>query len=69
MINLKIDLKNHTYSPLDETINIKNFDPNKIKIDEKSYKNILIYYIRNVTFKSLRYVKISSVNPLYLIID
>ena len=69
MINLKIDLKNHTYSPFDETINIKNFDPNKIKIDEKSYKNILIYYIRNVTFKSLRYVKISSVNPLYLIID
>ena len=26
-------------------INIKGFDPNNIKIDEKSYKNILIYYI------------------------
>ena len=26
-----------------DIINIKNFDPNKIKIDEKTYKNILIY--------------------------
>ena len=69
MINLKTDLKNRTYSPFDETINIKNFDPSKIKIDEKSLKNILICYIRNVTVKSLRYVKTISVNPLYLIID
>ena len=30
-------------------INIKNLDQNKIKIDDKSYKNILIYYIRYVT--------------------
>ena len=28
-----------------DMINIKNLDPNKIKIDEKSYKNILIYHI------------------------
>ena len=26
-------------------INIENFDPNNVKIDEKSYKDILIYYI------------------------
>ena len=26
-------------------INIENFDPNNIKTDEKSYKNILIYHI------------------------
>ena len=38
---------------------------NNIKIDEKSYKNILIYYIEYVTIKE--YVKIYSVNPLYLI--
>ena len=40
-------------------INIKNLDPNKIKIDEKSYKNT----------KELRQVKINSVNPLYLNIN
>ena len=50
-------------------INIKNFVLYKIKIDKKSYKNILIYYIGYVTLKNLRYVKISSVNPLYLIIN
>ena len=46
-------------------INIKNLDRNKIKIDEKSYKISLIYYIGYVTFKDLRCVKINSVNPLY----
>ena len=46
---------------------IKYFDPNNIKIDEKSYKNILIYYIGYVTIKDSKYVKINCVNPLYLI--
>ena len=35
----------------DDIIKIKTFDPNKIKIDEKSHKNILIYYIGYVTIK------------------
>ena len=30
-------------------------------------KNILIYYIEYVTIKHLKYVKINSLNPLYLI--
>ena len=33
-----IDIKNHTYYFFDDIINIKNFDPIKIKIDERSYK-------------------------------
>ena len=41
---IEIDIKNRTYYFFDE-INIKNLDPNKIKIDKKSYKYILIYYI------------------------
>ena len=43
---------------------LKNFDQNNIKIDEKSYKNI-IYYIGYVTIKDSKYIKINSVNPLY----
>ena len=31
-----IDLKNRTYYFLNDIINIKNFDTNNIKIDEKS---------------------------------
>ena len=50
-------------------INLKNLNPNKIDIDENSFKNILIYYIVYVTINDLRYVKINSVNPWYLVID
>ena len=50
-----------------EIISIKNFVPNDIKIDEKSYKNIVIYYVEYLTIKDSEYVKINSVNPLYLI--
>ena len=44
---------------------MENFDSNNIKIDEKLYKNILIYYIGYVTTEE--YMQIYSVNPLYLI--
>ena len=33
----EIDIKNRTYYFFDDVINIKNFDPNKIKKDENSY--------------------------------
>ena len=42
-------------------IDIKNFDPNKINIDEKSYKSILTYYNN--------YETANSVKPLYLTIN
>ena len=40
-----IDIRNHTYYFIDDIINKIFFDPNRIKIDEKSNKKILIYYI------------------------
>ena len=39
-------------------VNIKNLDPNKIKINENSYKNIFI--------KNISYVTANSVKPLHL---
>ena len=70
MGNIKeINTKNRTYYFFDDMINIKNFDPNLLKIDKKSYKNIDIYYIGYITVKDSDYVKINSVNPLYLIIN
>ena len=47
-----------------DIVNINNFDPNNIKINKKSYKNILIYHIGYVTIKDSKYVKINSVNHL-----
>ena len=46
-----IDIKNHMYYFFHDIINIKNLDPGNIKIDEKSYKNILIFYIGYVPIK------------------
>ena len=48
---------------------MKNSDPNKIKIDEKSNKNILIYYTGYVLIKDLKYMKINTINPSYFIIN
>ena len=45
MSNIVKDInKNHKYYFFDGVINIKDFDPSNIKIEVKSYKNILIYY-------------------------
>ena len=38
----EIDLKNCTYNFFDNSINIKTLEPNKMKIDKQSYKDILI---------------------------
>ena len=57
----EVPIKNPTYYFFYVIINIKNFDPNNIKIDKKSYKNIITYYIG--------YVTPISVKPLYLIIN
>ena len=46
-----IDIKNHKYYFFNDIISIKDVDLNSIKIDEKSYKNILIYCIGYVTIK------------------
>ena len=62
-----IDVKNRTYCFFNDIINIKKFDSNDIKINENSYKDIFIYYIGYVMIKDSKYVKINSVNPLYLI--
>ena len=65
-----IDKKNPAHIiHFNNIISIKQFDPNKIKLDEKSYKNILIYYVGYVMIKDLKYVRINSVNPLYLTIS
>ena len=62
-----IDIKTHAYYFFDDIIDIKFFDPNSIKVDEMSYKNILIYCIGYVMIRDLKDVKVNSIKPLYLI--
>ena len=51
----------HTRYFLNDMINKKNLDANKIKIDETILKNILVYFVG--------YVTLNSVKLLYLIIN
>ena len=64
-----IDIKNRTCYVFDDMNKIKNLDPDKIKMDNKRYKNIFIHYIGYVTVKNLKYIKINSANPLYFVIN
>ena len=60
---------NITYYFFNDTINIKNFNPNLLKIDKKSCKNIDVYYIGYITIKYIGdYESVHSVNPLYFIV-
>ena len=67
MSNKLKDIDINTYYFFDDIVNINIFDPNRIEIDEKLYKNN-VYYIRYVTVKDSKFVKINSVNTLYFII-
>ena len=40
-----INTRKWTYYFFNDIINIKKFDLNNVKMDEKSYKNIFMYYI------------------------
>ena len=62
-----MNIKNRTYYFYNDILNIKDFDPNLLKLDKKSSKNVAIYYyIGYITKKDA--CKINSGNPLYLIV-
>ena len=46
----EIDIKNRTCYHFDDIIKTEDFNLNNVLIDEKSYKNILVY---NISYKSL----------------
>ena len=70
MGNIKeINVKNRTYYFLMIWLISQIFIQTYLKIDKKLYKNIDIYYIEYITMKDSDYVKMNSVNNLYLIID
>ena len=57
MSSLKeIFIKFCMYYFFDDMINIKDLDPKKIKTDEKSYENILIYHTEYVTLTTQKFI-------------
>ena len=66
----QIDIKVRTYYFYNDIIDIENFDSSLLKIDKKSYKDIVIYNIVYTTIKKIdNYKNICSVNPLYLYVN
>ena len=61
----QIEITNRTYCSYNDIINLKDFEPNSLKIDKKHYKSIDIY----ITIKKILTENIYSVNPLYLLVN
>ena len=65
----QINIKNRTYYFYSDIVDLKNFKPNLLKIDKKSYKDIGIYNIGYITIKKIGDCEnIYSVNQLHLCI-
>ena len=66
----QINIKNRTCYFYNDQINLKDFDARLLKVDEKNYNEIDIYYIGYVTAKKIANCNnINSANPLYLMIN
>ena len=66
----QINIKIQTFCFYNDMINLKDFEPNLLKIDKKLYKNIGISNIGYITIKKIDdYESIYVVNPLYLRIN
>ena len=63
----QINIKKRTYYFYNDMININNFEPNLLKIDRKSYKNIDIGYVTILKIDDCE--NIYSANPLYLLLN
>ena len=65
----EINIRKGTYYFYNDMIDIKNFGPNLLKMDKKSYKNNDVYYIGYLTIKNIgNYRSIHCVNPSYFVI-
>ena len=57
----QIDIKNRTYYFYSNMINIKNFNPILLKINRKSYKDIIFTTMDILQLKKLMIVKLFTV--------
>ena len=66
----QINIENRNYYFYNDIIDLKDFEPNLFKIDQKHYKEINIYYSGYITIRKIdEYESIYSVHPLYLRIN
>ena len=54
----QINIKIYRYYFFNDMVNIEDFDPNLLKIDNTVYKNMGIYYIGYITIRKIMVIKI-----------
>ena len=69
MATKQLPIKNKSYYFYNDLINLSNFSANNLKIDEKTWKDINIYYIGYIDKSKPEEWKVNSVNLLYLVIN
>ena len=69
MTTKQLDVKNETYYFYNDLINVSNFEPGNLKLGKKTWRDIDIYYIGYVDKGKPLEWGVSSVNPLYLIVN
>ena len=66
----EINIKDRTYYFYSDIIDLKTFNSKNLKLDKKTYKNLDIFNIGQVTIKKIGdCYDVNSVNPLYLRIN
>ena len=63
----QLNVEGRTYYLYNDSINIKTFNSNNLEVDKKGVLDNDVYYIGYITKKPL--YNISSVNPLYIMIN
>ena len=70
VIVMQIYIKDRTYYFCNDIINLKNCEPNLLKIDRKSYKDNGIYNIGYIPITKIHDCEnIYSASPMYLLIN
>ena len=69
MTTKELDIKARTYYFYNDLINIKGFNPKKLKLDKKESMNLGICYIGHYNADKKPHWIINSVNPLNLMIN
>ena len=69
MTNKQLNIKNKYYYFYNDLINVSNFEAGSLKLNNKSWKDIGIYYIGYVDKDKPSEWNVNSVNPLNLIVN
>ena len=69
MTKRQLNIKNRTYHFYNNLVNVLNFEASSLKLGQKTWKGIDIYYVGYVDKDKPSGWRVNSVNPLYFLIN